>query len=124
MSERGRKRILAVDDSGTVLRSIQKIVGDRYNVVFATSGTKALQKLEEDTFDLIILDYEMPVLSGSAVFRKIKSNARTSTIPVIFLTGVSDKTRVMKIIASQPTGYLLKPINEKLLLDTLSEILD
>lgn len=118
-----RKRILAVDDSGIILRSIKKVVDDYYDVDFATSGTKAFQKLSENMYDLIILDYEMPLLSGTDVYNHIRSHEETAKIPVIFLTGVSDKNRVMKILSYHPEGYLLKPINEQLLVTTLMEIL-
>ncbi len=117
-----KRRILAVDDNGAVLRNIKSLVGNDYSLTFATSGEKALQLLEESKYDLVLLDYEMPGKSGYDVFKAMKVQSETRDIPVVFLTGVSDKQKVVEIVSLKPEGYLLKPIDEKLLHETLDRI--
>lgn len=118
-----KKSILAVDDSGMELRNLRSILKDRYDLTFATSGNEALGLLEEKRFDLILLDYEMPMMSGSEFFKKVQKNDKMKDIPVVFLTGVSEKDRIMKVAVEHPAGYLLKPINSDLLLSTIKNIL-
>lgn len=118
-----RKKILAIDDSGIILRAIKTTLEEFYDVECANSGSKAIQKYRKDAYDLIILDYEMPIFSGVDVYNQLKARDTTANIPIIFLTGVSDKGRVMQILSLHPEGYLLKPINPKLLLSTVKEII-
>lgn len=119
-----RKRILAVDDSGLNLRSIKNSLEEFYDVDCVNSGSKAILKFRNKAYDLIILDYEMPIFSGVDVYNQIKSHEDTANIPIIFLTGVSDRERVVKILSFHPEGYLLKPINPKMLLEKVREILE
>ena len=69
---------------------------DRYDATVVTSGELALNFLETKTVDLIILDYDMPVMSGTEVFAKLRDNKKTRGIPVIFLTGVTDRQKISK----------------------------
>lgn len=117
------KCILAVDDNAMVLRSIKEMLEDEYEVAFATSGRKALDMLEKRTYDLILLDYEMPTMNGYQVMKELKSNSGYGDIPIVFLTGVADKRRIMEVVDLHPEGYLLKPIDVDFLHKTLKEIL-
>lgn len=58
--------------------------------------------------DLILLDYEMPVADGQTVLKMLRADETTADIPVIFLTGNSDRESVMQVLALKPEGYLLK----------------
>lgn len=117
-----RRSILAVDDNGMVLREIKELIGGEYDLTFATSGAKALDYLDKKEFDLVLLDYEMPVMSGYEVFKEIKKKEKTKDIPVVFLTGVSDRNRIVEVVAHHPAGYLLKPIDTELLNSTLETV--
>ena len=74
--------------------------------------------------DLILLDYEMPVTSGPQVLEMIRSETKTDTIPVIFLTGKGDRESVMKVVALKPDGYLLKSMEKAALLKSLEEFFE
>ena len=63
----------------------------------------------------------MPVTSGPQVLEMLRSDPETRKIPVIFLTGKSDKDSVMSVVSLKPEGYLLKTIDKKELLDKLDE---
>ena len=71
--------------------------------------------------DLILLDHEMPVTSGPQVLEMLRSDPETRSIPVIFLTGKSDRESVMAVVNLKPEGYFLKTIDKKELLSNLSK---
>ena len=103
-----RKHILLVDDSGTMLRTIKGWLEDKYRISMANSATSAIAFLAVNTPDLILLDYEMPVCSGPQMLEMIRSEIKTETVPVIFLTAKGDKESVAKVLSLKPQGYLLK----------------
>lgn len=103
-----RKKILAVDDSGTVLRSIINWLGNEYAVTVANSGFKAIRAICKDRPDLVLLDYEMPVCDGPQLLRMIQSEADYENLPIIFLTGRNDRNSILQIMSYHPAGYLLK----------------
>lgn len=118
---KSKKKVLAVDDDGMELRNIKDILGDDYRLYFATSGARALEMLQENDYDVILLDYEMPQMSGLEVFKKMNANPDIKKTPVIFLTGVSDRKRIVKAIEQHPAGYILKPIDTELLISKIAE---
>ncbi|MBQ1869755.1 MAG: response regulator [Treponema sp.] len=67
-----------------------------------------IQLLKRRTVELILLDYEMPVLSGLEVFQIMRSEPSTAHIPIIFLTSKDDKKTVMEVLQAGPEAYLLK----------------
>lgn len=121
--EEKRKSILAVDDNTMVLRTIKDTLGKSYDISFAPSGVKALDLLKNKEFDLILLDYEMPEMSGYDVLKKIRSTPAIQDIPVVFLTGVADKSKIVDVIALNPAGYLLKPLDLEKIQNTVKEII-
>ena len=103
-----RRNILVVDDSGAYLRSVREWLGNKYQVTLANSGTMAIKSMTLKKPDLILLDYEMPVVSGKQVLEMIRWEPEFSEIPVIFLTGKNDKASIMNVMGLKPDGYLLK----------------
>jgi len=120
----GRKHILVVDDDSRMLKIIQRHLADKYDVATALNGKIAFKFLENRKTDLILLDYEMPLESGPTVLKRLRENPLTRNIPVIFLTGISDRNRIEKALALKPQGYLLKPIDHIKLLSTISKFID
>ena len=115
-----RKSILIVDDDVSYMTMIMDWLKDNYRVSLANSGMQAITWLAKNHADLILLDYEMPVTSGPQVLEMIRSDAETSDIPVMFLTGKGDKESIMKVLAFKPAGYLLKTIDKKGLRENLA----
>jgi DNA-binding response OmpR family regulator len=109
MSE--RKRILAVDDDVPALSSLKQILAQRgYDVSTATSGEQALEMIARESYDLFILDINMPGLNGIELCKKIRESPKTADTPVIFLTA---KGMVGDMIEGQDAGsdlYLVKPV--------------
>ena len=122
-SASGKKCILAVDDSGIFLRTIKNMLDEKYDVVVANSGQFAMKQAKKRIPDLILLDYEMPEWDGRRTLIEIRNDEELKDIPVVFLTGVSDKPHITAVLALKPSGYLLKPIDPQRLFETIEEAL-
>lgn len=103
-----KKKVLVVDDSGAVLRNVKSWLEDRYQVILANSGTMAIKYLSTNRPDLVLLDYEMPVINGKQVLEMIRSESEFSDIPVMFLTSKNDKESIQQVLSLKPEGYILK----------------
>lgn len=121
--EKRRKHILVVDDDSSVLKLLKGYLAERYDVATAISGKVALKFLETKGTDLVLLDYEMPVENGSEVLGKIRANEKTKDLPVVFLTGVTDKNKIREVLSMKPQGYLLKPVDMEKLSSTIKGVL-
>ena len=75
----------------------------------------------KNPIDLVLLDYEMPVMSGAQVLEVLREEPSTSDIPVVFLTGVGTKEAVLNVRALRPKGYILKSTTQNELLAWLEK---
>ena len=116
-----KKSILVVDDDPNYLGLVGEWLKDSYKVFMANSGLQAIKWLGKNKVDLILLDHEMPVTSGPQVLEMLRSDDETKVIPVMFLTGKSDKESVMAVVSLKPEGYFLKTIQREELLEKLKE---
>ena len=119
----GKKHILVVDDDRTVLKMLKTALELTYDVTTMASGSMVDKLLDAKKVDLIILDYEMPIETGADVFRRIKKKPGAANIPVCFLTGVSDRTKIMEVMSLKPHGYILKPIDMDMLTSTIKNLI-
>ena len=116
-----RKTVLIVDDDVSFLGIMREWLKNTYKVAMANSGLQAIKWLGKNKADLILLDYEMPVTNGAKVLEMLRSDDETKDIPVIFLTGKSDRKSVMEVVELKPQGYFLKTISMEELLEKLEE---
>ena len=119
-----RKHILIVDDDSSILKLLKGYLAERYDVATAISGKVALKFLETRSTDLVLLDYEMPGENGPAVLSKIRADKKTKNLPVVFLTGVTEREKIQEVLSKKPQGYLLKPVDMGALSSTIKGILD
>ena len=87
----------------------------------ASSGKIALSFMVQNPVDLILLDYEMPVMNGPEVLKAIRDTQSIKHIPVIFLTAKDDKESVMKVISLKPAKYLLKSMPKEKLIGAIDD---
>ncbi|MBQ7216290.1 MAG: response regulator [Synergistaceae bacterium] len=115
------KSILIVDDDATALRSMKSLLSTRYKILVANSGMNAITILAKNKVDLILLDFEMPIVNGPKVLEMIRSDPNTANIPVMFLTAKGDKRSIMEVLRFKPEKYLLKTMLPKDILDSIDE---
>ncbi|MBQ9607241.1 MAG: response regulator [Lachnospiraceae bacterium] len=120
-AEGEKKHILVVDDDPVMLRTIKGWLEGTYQVTMVNSGMNAITYLAKNKPDLILLDYEMPVITGAKVLEMIRSEVATASLPVIFLTSKGDKESVMEVLKLKPEGYLLKTMTPGEILKALED---
>jgi class 3 adenylate cyclase len=112
-----KKTILIVDDTPENIQVLSGVLGDQYRIKAATSGEKALKICAADPLpDLVLLDVMMPEMDGYEVCRRIKKDVRLCSIPVIFVTAMTeeeDETRGFELGA---VDYITKPIKPAIVL--------
>jgi putative two-component system response regulator len=104
-----------VDDAEGNIDVLLATLGDEFDVRVAMDGPGALELLEEETVDLVLLDIVMPGMDGHEVFRKMKENPRTRNISVIFLSGLSEVEDEAHGLAMGAADYITKPFKPALL---------
>ena len=116
-----KKKILVVDDSGAMLRNVKGWLQDKYNVILANSGAMAIKYLATDRPDLVLLDYEMPVVDGRQVLEMIRTETDFRDVPVIFLTSKNDRESILKVMELKPEGYLLKTMEPEQIVEEVDK---
>lgn len=108
--ETGKQTVLIVDDTPANIEMLSEALSDEYEVLFATSGQDALEIAADQHPDLILLDVIMPEMDGYQVCGRLKEDARTQTIPVIFVTAMDHEEDETKGLNLGAIDYLTKPI--------------
>lgn len=111
-----KAKVLIVDDVSENLHAMMSILRDHYAIVAAVSGEKALEIASRSPKpDLILLDIKMPGMDGYEVLRRLKADPSTSSIPVIFVTALSESADEAKGLTMGAADYITKPVNPELL---------
>ena len=109
--------ILVVDDNEnnryTLTRRLKRM-GIK-QIVEAENGLEAINKVESQDFDMILLDIMMPIMDGYEVLKRLRSEKRFLNIPIIMISALSDVEDVVKAIDLGADDFLLKPFNPVLL---------
>ena len=111
-----RQSIFLVDDNITNLSVGKNTLISKYNIFTIPSGKKLLNMLEKTIPDLILLDIDMPDMTGFEAIEIIKSNKETASIPIIFLTAKNDSDSELEGLSLGAIDYILKPFSPPLLL--------
>lgn len=117
------KRILVVDDDMMCLKTVQKYLTDEgYEVMGALSGMQAIHIVQEVKVDLLLLDIEMPAMSGFAVLEQARLLPNGKHLPAVFFTGRQDRDTVKCCAAAGAEGYITKPVEKFILLEQVKEV--
>jgi putative two-component system response regulator len=114
MSDNIKFKVMVVDDTETNIDILVETLSDKYKVMVAIDGESALQDIEQNSPDLVLLDIMMPGIDGYEVCRVLKKNPLTMNIPVIFITALSEKEDEAKGLALGAVDYITKPFNPEL----------
>lgn len=118
------KHILLVDDDLTFLKMLQGWLTPKYRITAVKSGMQAITYIANHTPDLILLDYDMPITPGPQIMEMIRSEINASQIPIIFLTGKSDRESIMNVMRLKPQGYLLKAMPKDDIVSSIDEFFE
>ena len=116
--------VLVVDDVATNVHVLNGMLRSHYRVKVATNGAKALEIVAREAPSLILLDVMMPEMDGHEVCRRLKADATTKDIPVIFVSGHQDADERAKGMALGAVDFVCKPIKPERLLACVAKHLE
>lgn len=117
-------KILIVDDNPSDLKVLEKLLIKKgFDVCQASDAYNALELMDKDKYDLVILDWMMPKINGLEILRTIRSNPALKLIPAIFVTSKNEAKDIKKAIDQGITDYLIKPLDPMILESKIAKIL-
>lgn len=116
--------LLIVDDDPVYARMVREWTKDDYQSFVVVSGEQTLRFLSKRTVDMILLDFEMPEMSGPQVLEALRANPDTASIPVMFLSGATDEASLQKIESLNTSGFIPKTVKKEGLLERVAEVLE
>jgi two-component system, cell cycle response regulator DivK len=117
------KLLLADDDEFSRDMLVRRLERQGFEMIAAADGREALIAAREHHPDLILMDFDMPILDGRGAMRALKSDPHTFKIPIIVLTAHAGPTDVAEAVAHDCAGYETKPIVLRRLLERIREVL-
>ena len=116
-------RCLVVDDFVTMRRVVRSLLRELgvadADVVEAANGAAALDRLRDETFDVVVTDIEMPTLGGFELLSAIRRDARWRHLPVLMVTAEATKEEIVRCTQAGATAYLVKPFTRAVLEEKL-----
>jgi CheY-like chemotaxis protein/glyoxylase-like metal-dependent hydrolase (beta-lactamase superfamily II) len=106
-----KPRILVADDDPAVRRVLETVLSqDGYEVVAVTNGNEALDAARAESFNLVMLDVQMPDLDGYQTCRALRADPRFKNVPIVILTSRTDREDMVTGFAEGATDYMAKPV--------------
>ena len=119
------KRLLVVDDEPNLLRAVEACLrAEGFEVTTARSGREALLRVAATLPDLIVSDIRMPGMSGYELAQQLRASARTSLVPIVFLTAKGETADRIEGFRSGVDAYLTKPFEPNELVAVIKNIVD
>ncbi|RIX43597.1 MAG: response regulator [Rhodocyclales bacterium GT-UBC] len=103
--------VLLIDDEPVNIKILSDALKNDYEIIFATSGEEGIRLAQAHQPDLILLDVMMPGMDGYEVCVRLQNDARSATIPVIFVTALGSTAQEVRGLESGALDYITKPIN-------------
>ncbi|WP_158651275.1 hybrid sensor histidine kinase/response regulator transcription factor [Pseudotamlana carrageenivorans] len=122
-NKEGIQTLLVVEDNKDIRQYIVELLQNEFNIMEASEGEEALRKVNSTPPDLIISDVMMPVMDGVSLTRKLKTNARTSHIPILLLTARASLAHQIEGFHIGADDYITKPFNEEILRSRIKNVL-
>lgn len=116
--------LLLVEDDENISSLLKEILSDKgFKVSHIDDGKKALEKIKNESFDLIILDEKLPSMYGSEILVNVKANPSTSSIPIIMLTSLKDEDYQISVLKEGADDYVTKPFRINVLLARIESVM-
>lgn len=121
---KNKERILIVDDEEDILELVQyNVEREGYQTLCAVTGEQALQIVQTDKVDMVILDLMLPGINGLEVAKSIKRNPQKTNIPIIMLTAKGEETDIITGLELGADDYVTKPFSPKILLARIKAVI-
>ena len=125
------KKVLIVDEEPDMRQFVQAALEeDGYQLIFATNGQEGVEKARAESPDLIVMDVQMPKKDGLSALYDLRQDPDTKAIPVVFLTGIAERTgvhfsakTVEEYMGERPDAFLDKPVAPEQLRQTVQQLL-
>ena len=117
-------KILVIEDSNTLRYIIVKLLKELHykEITAVESAEVAMPLLGIETYDLLLLDWKLPQISGIDLLKMIRANPKTASMKVIMVTTVHERKHILQAVKVGIQGYIIKPIDAKVLGKKLEEI--
>ena len=121
-----KMRILVVDDFSTMRRIVRNLLKELgfANVDEAEDGVMALQKLQNDSFQFVVTDWNMPNVDGLQLLKAIRGAPTLKHLPVMMITAEAKKENIIAAAQAGANGYIVKPFTAATLAEKLQKIFD
>ncbi|MBT6096682.1 MAG: response regulator [Rhodospirillaceae bacterium] len=118
-------KVLIVDDYKTMLRILRNLLRQLNfnNIDEATDGSMALQKLRQDSFGMVISDWNMEPMTGIQLLREVRSDDKLKHLPFIMITAESKSENVIAAKEAGVSNYIVKPFNAETLKTKIVSVL-
>lgn len=119
-------RILIVDDFSTMRRIVKNLLADLgfTNTAEAEDGSGALNMLRNETFDFVVTDWNMPVMTGIELLKAIRTDDKLKHLPVLMVTAEAKREQIIEAAQSGVNGYIIKPFTAQTLEEKLGKIFE
>lgn len=117
-------KILIVDDFPTmrkIVRGVLKQIGYT-NIDEAEDGAQAYEKVEQNDYDFIVSDWNMPNMTGLELLKAVRANPKSKNIPFLMVTAEADKENIVEAVKSGVSNYVVKPFNAGTLKEKIDKI--
>ena len=116
--------VLVVDDAATMRRIVKGLLRELgiKNIREAENGSTALDELRKKKADLVVSDWNMPIMNGLDLLRAIRQDNDLKSTPVLMVTAEAKKENIIEALQAGVSNYIVKPFNAKTLEEKLSKI--
>jgi len=119
------KKILAVDDSVSIRKSISFVLGQEgYEIIEAVDGQDGLGKAKKEKFALVITDINMPNMDGIELIKQLRQTEGYRFVPIIALTTESQESKMTEGKSAGATGWIVKPFTSEKLIAVVRKIIN
>ncbi len=119
-------KILIVDDFSTMRRIIKNLLRDLgfTNTAEADDGATALPMLQSGSFDFLVTDWNMPIMSGLDLLREVRADDKLKHLPVLMVTAEAKRDQIITAAQAGVNGYVVKPFTAETLKDKIEKIFE
>jgi len=115
-----RKKVLVVEDDADCRDLITLILEDDYQVISAVNGEEALESIEREKPDIVLLDIMIPRIDGWEILKKLRADERYKNLTILAVTALASEESRQRALREGATDYIIKPFDPEELLEVLS----